>query len=638
MTRAGQTARRTVAWAGCLLMAGLLGGGLARAEVGTRFTYQGFLEDGGQPKTGAIDLRVQAFDVATDGAPISAAPVQLESVPVAGGVFTVSLDFGDSVFLGNPVFLEIAIREDAEGGAGTPSGFTTLAPRQELTPTPYALRAASVSMDAVAGAEIANASITGADIAPASIGASRLVTSGSDGVQRRASGSCAAGQAMATLAESGAPVCITVATDVLVAAGSGLTRSRASNGAITLGLDANSGQTQVHGRCEDGQAALSAINADGSVQCTYIDAPTPVAPVAVDATGNVGAFLSVRRTTAGAAISPAVAYYDSSNRRLKYLLCNNGVGLNPCADRTPVVIDDPANDVGQFVSLAPTSAASMAYYDASAGDLKVALCDSSACTGTITVRTLDSVGDVGRHAEAMIVNGELVVVYYDATNNAYKYARCVDASCTTASVRSLTGIAGNGVAQSAVAAARNTGVQRAQFVVMAGATQVLLVSCTDADCTSFETVNLAQGLTDLGPPLSMATIRQAGLERHWIGFGRPASNRYTVQFCGEPTCSAPFPLGNQSTSSAVANAVLAPIGTGTPLLLRSTETSGSLQMIGMRSNRSFDLSANALQGTTTAGGHVDLMNGNNGTRGFYYDSANGDLMFLRCQREDCSEL
>jgi hypothetical protein len=35
---------------------------------------------------------------------------------------------------------------------------------------------------------------------------------------------------------------------------------------------------------------------------------------------------------------------------------------------------------------------------------------------------------------------------------------------------------------------------------------------------------------------------------------------------------------------------------------------------------------------------VDLTNGINGTRLFYYDSANGDLMFLRCEREDCSEL
>lgn len=624
--------------AGGLLVSAVLAAGMAQAQMGTRFTYQGFLEDGGQPKTGSIDLRVQAFDVAAGGTPISAAPLQLEGVAVAGGVFNVSLDFGDSVFLGNTVFLEIGIREDADGDAASSSGFTVLAPRQELTPTPYALRAATVSLDAVAGAEIADGSITGADIAPASIGASRLVTSGSDGVQRRASGSCAAGQALATLAESGAPVCVTVATDVAVAAGSGLTRSRSATGVVTLGLDATTGQTQVHGRCEAGQAALAAINADGSVQCTYVDAPTPAAPVAVDATGNVGAFLSVRRTTAGAAFSPAVAYYDSSNRRLKYLLCNNGVGANPCADRTPVVIDDPANDVGQFVSLAAAPDATMAYYDASAGDLKVALCDSAFCTGSITVRTLDSAGDVGRHAEAMLVAGRVAVAYYDATNNAYKYARCADAPCTTASVRTLTGIAGSGVAQSDVAAARNIGVQRAQFVVMAGAAQVLLVSCADADCSSFDTRDLTEGLTDVGPPLSMTTIRQAGLERHWIGFGRPAANRYTVQYCSEPACSGPVSLSNLSSGSRIAAAALAPIERGTPVLVRSTDTSGSLQMIGMRSNRSFEPSSNALQGTATAGAQLDLMNGNSGTRLFYYDSANGDLMLLRCQREDCSEL
>ena len=49
-----------------------------------------------------------------------------------------SLDFGGSVFTGNARWLEIAV-------APTAGGFTTLAPRQQILPTPYAIMANTAS-------------------------------------------------------------------------------------------------------------------------------------------------------------------------------------------------------------------------------------------------------------------------------------------------------------------------------------------------------------------------------------------------------------------------------------------------------------------------------------------------------------
>jgi len=57
---------------------------------------------------------------------------------VSNGVFTVALDFG-AVFDGNARWLEIGVRTNGLGA------FTTLNPRQALTPTPYAVTASNLS-------------------------------------------------------------------------------------------------------------------------------------------------------------------------------------------------------------------------------------------------------------------------------------------------------------------------------------------------------------------------------------------------------------------------------------------------------------------------------------------------------------
>jgi hypothetical protein len=104
-----------------------------RANLGTAFTYQGQLKNSGTPYTGACDFQFKLYDDASAGAQIGATQTT-SSVSVSSGFFTTQIDFGTSAFNGNARWLDIGVRCPAGSGS-----YTTLTPRQAMTPAPYAL-------------------------------------------------------------------------------------------------------------------------------------------------------------------------------------------------------------------------------------------------------------------------------------------------------------------------------------------------------------------------------------------------------------------------------------------------------------------------------------------------------------------
>ena len=106
---------------------------ICAATLGTAFTYQGQLREGGVPANGRYDLRFELFNSETGGSP-SSSPVAQNAVFVSNGLFSVSLDFGANVFNGANCWLQIGVRP-----AESPDPFVTLSPRQSLTPAPYSL-------------------------------------------------------------------------------------------------------------------------------------------------------------------------------------------------------------------------------------------------------------------------------------------------------------------------------------------------------------------------------------------------------------------------------------------------------------------------------------------------------------------
>jgi hypothetical protein len=103
---------------------------------GTAFTYQGRLNDGASPANGSYDLTFALYEAAVSGT--QQGVTLTNATTVSNGLFTVTLDFGNQ-FPGADRWLEIGVRTN---GGGT---FTTLSPRQQLTPAPYAVMAGSAS-------------------------------------------------------------------------------------------------------------------------------------------------------------------------------------------------------------------------------------------------------------------------------------------------------------------------------------------------------------------------------------------------------------------------------------------------------------------------------------------------------------
>src|ERR1035437_7904423 len=112
-----------------LALLALFAGSIMSAPSGTAFTYRGRLTVGANVANGNYDLNFSLYDALSSGSQVGSSLTN--SAAVSKGVFAVTLDFGASAFNGDGRWLEIGARTNGNGA------FTTLSPRQKLTPTPY---------------------------------------------------------------------------------------------------------------------------------------------------------------------------------------------------------------------------------------------------------------------------------------------------------------------------------------------------------------------------------------------------------------------------------------------------------------------------------------------------------------------
>jgi len=146
----------------CIALALFVGANRTAAQ-GTAFTYQGQLQNNGSPANGSFDLTFTLYNASSGGSEV-AGPLTNSATGVTNGLFTTAMDFGPGVFTGASYWLQTGVRTN---GANS---FAALTPRQQVTPTPYAIYssgagAATTADTATTANGVSAGSITGAGIA-----------------------------------------------------------------------------------------------------------------------------------------------------------------------------------------------------------------------------------------------------------------------------------------------------------------------------------------------------------------------------------------------------------------------------------------------------------------------------------------
>lgn len=104
---------------------------------GTAFTYQGRLDQNGVPYSGSAEFQATLWNASSGGTALASnSPLQIV-VSVTNGLFVLPLNFGAN-FPGDDRWLQLEVRTSI-------GAFTSLSPRQPLSPTPYAITAGNLS-------------------------------------------------------------------------------------------------------------------------------------------------------------------------------------------------------------------------------------------------------------------------------------------------------------------------------------------------------------------------------------------------------------------------------------------------------------------------------------------------------------
>jgi hypothetical protein len=471
--------------------------------MGTAFTYQGQLKDAsGNPLTDTCNFRFTLWPDETDGTEVGDISL-VTGVSVTNGLFTAKVnklgEFGPNAFNGESRWLQIAVKCSGD------SDFTKLTLRQELTVAPYAayaLGAGSVAWSGVTGAP---------------------------NFQARVNESCGVGRTIRAINADGSVVCQNDAP---------LIRFSAPQDNLNQTIDSiaggDTGQYTSITIGADGLPIISYYDVTHHnlrvAHCAKVDCSGTPIVTTVDSTNNVGKYSSIAIGVDG---MPIISYYNATNNTLKVAHCvdeacsipatittldntaSSNVGqyssIAVAADNLPIVsyyaqsgangllkvahckdiactttpvisiVDSTSSDVGLYTSIAMSSngVANISYYDATNGDLKLAVCSNFDCSVSY-LNILDSTNDVGQYSSLVIGNDGLAIVsYYDATNHYLKTAHCEDSTCLTVTTHTLISTGNIGLYTSVTIGA--DGMPVISFYNSGGGLRV--AHCEDAVCS-----------------------------------------------------------------------------------------------------------------------------------------------------------
>jgi hypothetical protein len=176
-----------------------------------------------------------------------------------------------------------------------------------------------------------------------------------------------------------------------------------------------------------GQYTASAIGSDGDpvisyydpsggnlkmVKCGNYSCSAGNTITAVESTNDIGQHTSIAVGVDGL---PFIAHYSVTNLDLRVIKCGN----TACSAGNIATAVDTTGSVGQYTSVAFGAGPFpiISYYNATNGDLKVAACGNSACSSANTITSVETINNVGQFSSLAVTSAGLpVIAFYDSTN------------------------------------------------------------------------------------------------------------------------------------------------------------------------------------------------------------------------------
>jgi hypothetical protein len=656
----------------------------ASAPIGTAFTYQGLLEQNGSALTGVVDLRFTLYDAADQGQGSLLGTVEKLGVQVQDGIFSVDLDFGDSVFDGSARWLAIAVRHPAG-----PSGvYEPFADRQPIYAVPYAIHAATAGSVPWSG-------ITGRPTpASYSAGSGLSLTAGEFSIQFGGTGSAITASRSdhthsfpaPTHTHSGSDITSSVAvaesvpwsgltavptafppashthagSDVTGKVGSASSADSMPWAGLTAVPTAFPPTSHTHTGDQVTSKVESAQVAESMPWTGLTAVPTAFPPAShthagTEITGKVGAAESADSATVATAVpwsgitgkpdvQDRVSGACASGFAVQSVKSDGSVVCGPTYSGSraaapaanTIVTPDNSGDVGQYTSttIGTDGFPIVAYYDATAGDLKIAHCRDIACT-TSSTSTIDSADNVGKWASIAIGSDGLPVVsYYDATGGNLKVAHCSDVACTSAAAVVLDGVDGADVGMYTSIAIGADGFPIVAYYDVTN-TALKVTHCEDTLCATTPTIRTLVSAGTIGQYASIA-IGWDG--RPFVVYTDGSSDVQSIH-CKDATCSPTNTsvVVDNSGDYAWSTVVIGP--DGRPIVAYFDTQSSDLKVAACADATCAGFTSMVLDTVSSLVSVGEYPSITIGSDGFpiisYYDSSNGRLRVAHCDEAKC---
>jgi hypothetical protein len=484
-------------------------------------------------------------------------------------------------------------------------------------------------------------------------------------LQRRVVGTCGVGSSIRTINADGSVVCQVdsagagTVTSVTATAGGGLATTPGAGistagsvgiatGGVQTAMLADSAVTdaKVASNISGNKIAPGTIAADRLVVSQQLPicvigqfarlGPTgwicgslPPTITTVDSGGSVGQYNSIAIGTDG---FPVVSYFDSTNVNLKVAKCMNAV----CSGSATITTVDSVGNVGYFTSIAigTDGFPVVSYHDATAGDLKAAKCVNAACTGSATITTVDNGSGAGQYsAIAVGADGLPVMSYFEAASGDLKVAKCVNAACTGSAT--ITTIDSSGIVGEYAAIAIGTDGFPVVSYYDGTNFHLKVAKCVNAACTGSATLTTVDSSAGVGKYTAIA-IGTDGFPV--VSYADGTNFDLKVAKCIDAACSGSATITTLESGGFVGQYSAIAFGIdGLPVVSYHDTTNGDLKVAKcVNAACTGSPTITTLDSGGVVGQYTAIAIGTDGLPVVsYYDVTNLDLKVVKCSNAAC---